>query len=290
MGLPVREILKLGERRLTDSACGNPKTDSELLYCHLMNIDRGHLFMHWSDELSDECCNTYFGLLDSRTSGAPLQYITGKQSFMGIDFAVDENVLIPRQETEMLVEAVLETVKASKGKIKRVLDLCTGSGAIAVSLAALTRGLHVTASDISNEAVALARKNASDAAVKVDFTVGDLFAPFKKAFSRTEKFDLIVSNPPYIRSSVIPTLQVEVREHEPMRALDGGEDGLDFYRRIIAQAPDYLRKNGIVALEIGHDQAQAIGDLAADSGAYARAEIIRDLAGLDRVMVLYTAQ
>lgn len=289
MGLPVREILKLGETRLTDAACSNPKTDSELLYCHLMNIDRSRLFLYWGDELSDDLCSAYFALLDARTSGVPLQYITGKQAFMGLEFAVNESVLIPRQETEVLVETVLEMIKASQGRIKRVLDLCTGSGAIAVSLAALARGLDVSASDISTEAVTLARRNASTAEVKVNFAVGDLFAPFKKAFGRTEKFNLIVSNPPYIRSAVIPTLQVEVKDNEPMLALDGGEDGLDFYRKIIAQAPTYLKKNGIVAMEIGYDQAEAVGTLATENGTYQKVEIIRDLAGLDRVAVLYTA-
>lgn len=290
MGLPVREILKIGEKRLTDAGCSNPKTDSELLFCHLMNIDRSRLVMHWAETLPDDLCNRYFSYLDTRTSGVPLQYITNKQEFMGIEFFVNEKVLIPRQETEILVEAVCDIIKTRPGNrdIKKVLDLCTGSGAIAVSVAALAGGVEVTASDISTEALAVARKNAQAAKVKVDFLSGDLFAPFQKSFGRTVKFDLIISNPPYIRSSVIPTLQVEVKEHEPLLALDGGEDGLDFYRTIIRQAPAHLRKGGIVAFEIGYDQAEGITEIATATGAYQQIGIAKDLAGHDRVAILYT--
>ncbi|MDD2218130.1 MAG: peptide chain release factor N(5)-glutamine methyltransferase [Eubacteriales bacterium] len=290
MGLPVREILKIAEKRLADAGCSNPKVDSELLFCYLMNIDRNRLFMHWADILPDDLCNRFFSYLDTRTSGVPLQYITNKQEFMGIEFFVNENVLIPRQETEIIIETIFEIVKERKGKsdIKKVLDLCTGSGAIAVSMAALCGGIEVAASDISAAALSVARKNAQNTKVKVDFFEGDLFTPFQKRFGRTAKFDMIISNPPYIRSSVIPTLQIEIKGHEPMLALDGGEDGLDFYRTIVKEAPAYLKKDGILVMEIGYDQADAITELASADGAYQRIGIVKDLAGHDRAAVLYT--
>ena len=289
MGLAVREILKIGENRLTDAGCSNPKIDAELLYCHMMSLDRDKLFMHWGETISDHLCSCYFELLDVRASGKPLQYITGFQEFMGIRMAVDENVLIPRQETELLVERALSVIAESRKKTKRTLDLCTGSGAVAVSIAAQARDAEVTASDVSAEALAVAEKNAAAANVKVSFRRGDLFEPFAKRFGRTAKFDVITANPPYIKTDMIRSLQREVRDFEPMLALDGGEDGLFFYRKIVSQAPSYLAKNGVMLLEIGFDQAEAVGLLACEAGAYRDIEIVRDLAALDRIVILRKA-
>lgn len=292
MGLAVRDILKIAENRLMQAGIEDCKNDAELLYCHMMNIDRARFFMSWSSSLSDELCEHYFQLLDRRCARIPLQHITGHQEFMGFDFEVNDKVLIPRQDTEILVETARSLINSKDNKIKKVLDLCTGSGAIAVSLSGLEKGLEVTASDISEEALAIARKNGAKNGTKVNFVSGDLFEPFKKKLGNV-KFDMILSNPPYIRSDEIPTLQTEVRDYEPVSALDGGMDGLDFYRRIIDEAPEFLKKKGILVLEIGWDQAQAVTALAEaqlDSKGqkiYESCAVIKDLAGLDRVAVLH---
>lgn len=284
MSLLVKDILKIGDQRLIQAGISDHKQDSEELFCFCCHTERKSLFMDWAKEIDDHQCERYFSLLDIRCAGQPLQYITGHQEFMGLDFAVNEHVLIPRMDTEVLVERALALIGEGGRKIRRVLDLCTGSGAIAVSLAKLSAA-DLTASDISGEALETARKNAAENQAKVSFICGDLFSPFRKKLGRT-RFDLIVSNPPYIPTAVIQELQTEVRDHEPHLALDGGADGLSFYRRIIEEAPDFLRKRGILLLEIGFDQAEAVTELAHARGCYQEAQVVQDLAGLDRVVEL----
>lgn len=284
MGLLIKDILKIGETRLEHAGIHDFKVDAEELFCYLYNMERSKLFMNWSKDIDDNGCEQYFSLLDTRCSGVPLQYITGHQEFMGLDFEVNESVLIPRQDTEVLVEEALNVIKDRGRKIKKVLDLCTGSGAVGISIAKLS-GADVTASDISEEAVATAKRNAGKNDAKVTFVVGDLFAPFKKKFGKV-KFDMIVSNPPYIPTDVIDGLQAEVKDHEPRLALDGGSDGLRFYRQILHEAPDFLRKEGLMLLEIGCEQAAAVASLAEAEKRYGGISIIRDFAGLDRVAVL----
>ena len=290
MSMIVKDILNMGTVRLAGAGCMEAKLDAELLLCHLLGIDKSRLFMSWGKDLNDDWCEAFFDLLERRCTGMPLQHITGWQEFMGLRFSVSEKVLIPRQETEVLVDTALMLLRERKAKT--VLDLCTGSGAIAVSLDRLGAADHkvgkleITASDISREALAVARSNAKAlGADKIKFVCGDLFVPFDKKF-RAPKFDLIISNPPYIERSVIPTLQREVRDHEPLLALDGGEDGLDLYRRIITQAPRFLRSAGILLLEIGAGQAAAVRGLAAACGQYDEADIFQDLAGRDRIAIL----
>ena len=284
MSLLVKDILRIGNQRLIQAGISDHKQDSEELFCFCYHIERKSLFMNWSKEIDEHQCERYFSLLDLRCAGRPLQYITGHQEFMGLDFAVNEHVLIPRMDTEVLVERALAIIGDSERKIRRVLDLCTGSGAIAVSLAKLSVA-DITASDVSEEALATARKNAAGNQAKVSFACGDLFSPFRRKLGRT-RFDLIVSNPPYIPTEEIQELQTEIRDHEPHLALDGGEDGLSFYRRIIEEAPDFLRKRGTLLLEIGFDQAEAVAGLARARGCYQEAEVTRDLAGLNRVVEL----
>ena len=293
MGLVVKEIIKIAENRLAEAGVASPKVDAELLFRHVMNMDKVKYFMSWGTQIGDNACENYFQVLDVRCSGVPLQYITGHQEFMGFDFKVTRDVLIPRQDTEVLVSEVIALANgestyvdaANVRKVKKVLDLCTGSGAIAVSIAKLLRSAEVTASDISEGALSVARENARENEAKVEFEQGDLFAPFKRKIGSV-KFDLIVSNPPYIKSEDIEGLMVEVKDHEPRLALDGGGDGLDFYKRIIEEAPRHLRKKGALALEIGCDQAEDILALAAAQSVYHTPVIIKDLAGLDRVALL----
>ncbi len=297
MSLSVKELLSIGERRLVDAGIADATLDSRLLYCFMRNIDRSRLILMYQEIVEDRLCDEYFRLVDDRASGRPLQYITGIQEFMGLEFDVNENVLIPRQDTETMVEDVISVIKDGMlrgDKLENVrrrewdiLDLCTGSGAIGISLAKLLTGVKtsVTCSDVSKAALEVARKNAEKLGVhkNIKFAEGDMFAPFVGGFKR-KKFDMIVSNPPYIESGVIPTLQTEVKDHEPMSALDGGADGLDFYRIISRDAGNCLRKNGILFLEIGCDQGNAVKEILAKAGGYTDVRCLKDLAGRDRII------
>ncbi|MGI6732599.1 MAG: peptide chain release factor N(5)-glutamine methyltransferase [Anaerovoracaceae bacterium] len=296
MNLLLKDLLNMAEARFKQEGCLTPRLDAELLFCHMLNKDKSWLFLHYGDELDDKTCDAYFQLVDMRADGMPLQYITGSQEFMGLPFRVNEKVLIPRQDTELLVEKALDVLDGRKEPLGgfRILDLCCGSGAIAVSLAHFLkkkkRKAAIVAADISPEALEVTKENARINGVEkqIRFAQGDLFAPFPKNRKGRGKqqFDLIVSNPPYIPTRVLPTLMREVREHEPRLALDGGEDGLDFYIRILGEAWLYLVKDGALLLEIGYDQGVALPLLAEAAGAYERVEIIKDLAGKDRVALI----
>lgn len=293
MSLPLQELIRYGQTQLENAGIDDAARDAKGLYCFLDKLDNVGLMMHWQDVLQDNQCEAYFELIDRRAAGEPFQYITGTQDFMGFTFMVNPSVLIPRQDTETMVEDAVELitkgslrgaeyVKASG--IKDVLDLCCGSGAIGVSLAKLCPKIKVTCSDISKDALKTARENAAQLGCKtVKFEEGDMFSPFKGRLGN-KKFDMIISNPPYIASDVIPTLQREVKDHEPMNALDGGEDGLDFYRRIADEAADCLDKKGVLMLEIGCDQAEAVTSLLNDSGKFKDITCLQDLAGKDRII------
>ena len=303
MSLSVKEILNIGQRRLQDAGVSDADLDCKLLYCFMRNITRTQLILMYQNVLEDRLCDEYFRLIDERASGKPLQYITGIQEFMGLEFDVNESVLIPRQDTETMVEDVISVIKdgalrgeSLEGTGRRewdILDLCTGSGAIGISLAKLLTGVkvNVTCSDVSKAALEVARKNAGKLGVSknIKFVEGDMFAPFDGRFKK-KKFDLIVSNPPYIESDVIPTLQTEVRDHEPMSALDGGDDGLDFYRIIAGGAGGFLKKRGILFLEIGCDQGNAVRELLTEAGGYSDIRCLKDLAGRDRIIYAVKAE
>lgn len=294
MSLLVKEILKLGERQLADAGVMDAAIDSKELYCFLMGITNSQMILEYQKTLPDSLCDEYFKVIDRRCEGVPLQHITGVQEFMGYEFNVNEKVLIPRQDTETMVEDAIGIIKENKlrnedflEKAKKdwdILDLCCGSGCIGISIAKECANVKMTCSDLSKEAVEVAKGNASKLSVKVNFAEGDLLQPFKGRF-RTKKFDMIISNPPYIKSDVIPTLQREVKDHEPMMALDGGESGLDFYETIIDQAGDCLKKNGVLMFEIGHDQAEAVRNLIEETGRFTGIRALKDLAGRDRIIV-----
>lgn len=301
MSLPLKELIKIGETQLAGAGVEDAGRDAKLLYCFLDKLDSVGLMMRWQDVLPDNTCESYFELVARRAAGEPLQYITGSQDFMGLTFAVTPAVLIPRQDTETMVEDAVELIEkgslrgqtyagSRRPEIKEVLDLCCGSGAIGVSIARLCPKTKVTCSDVSAEALAVARKNAAANGCKsVKFETSDLFAAFGGKLGR-KKFDLIISNPPYIESAVIPTLQREVKDHEPMMALDGGADGLDFYRRIAAEAGAYLHKNGVLMLEIGCDQGRAVTELLAQSERFEDLLCLKDLAGKERIIVARLAE
>jgi len=224
----------------------------------------------------------YAERLDRRLRNEPVQYITGRREFMGLDFIVSRDVLIPRCDTEILAEYVINELKGRRSV--RILDLGTGSGAIAVSIAKYIRDALVIGVDISPGALKVAKHNSSmhGTADRVSFICGDLFKPLAGGHYQGY-FDAIVSNPPYIPSNDIVTLMPEVRDYEPKTALDGGPDGLGFYRRIIAEAPLYLKPGGLVAVEMGYGQAGEVEGIFASAGRYGPVRLLQDLSGIERV-------
>ena len=289
MAISLREAINVATSRLTNAECGSPKIDAEVLLAYFLKADKSFLFAHYSDDLDEKRTDAYFELIDKRASGVPVAYITGRKEFMGISFKVTEDVLIPRPDTEIVVEEIIKLASEMQKGFSDldILDLCCGSGAICVSLAYYIHKAKLTGTDISPLAIAVAKENTKDYKLtgKVKLVQGDLFAPFKsKGFGKAQ-FDIIVSNPPYIKTSVLQTLQREILEHEPVLALDGGESGLDFYEKIIKSSPDFLKKNGLLALEIGADQAEEVTALINANEAFSEYRIIKDLAGLDRVII-----
>ena len=289
--MKTRILVKEGEYQLSKAFCMDPKIDAQELYCYLTGLDKVSLFLKAEEEVDPETEEKYMELIRRRAERIPLQHITGVQEFMGYTFKVNPHVLIPRQDTETLVTEAAKTIQSTpreklsffeklRGRKEwDVLDLCCGSGAVGISLAKICSNVKVTATDISAEAVATAEANGEDLRVKVRFLTGDMFEPVKG-----RKFDMIVSNPPYIRTNMISILQEEVKDHEPLNALDGGRDGLDFYRTIVEKAADFLKPEGFLLVEIGHDQGEDLRKMLKDSGKYSPAVVIKDLPGRDRVV------
>lgn len=274
----IAEALKKGSEILKGHGNEAPAAEAGALLCHVLKKDRTYLYTH-GDEIMDRVGEeAFFRHVAERTSGKPLQYILGHQEFMSLAFFVTPDVLIPRQDTEILVETVLEHVKNSRTEEVQILDIGTGSGCIAVSLAYYLPNCQVTAVDISREALKVAGVNAEKAGTdgRITFLESDLFAGIRR------KFDIIVSNPPYIRSEVIQELQREVRDYEPHTALDGGGSGLEFYQSIISKAPEFLKPSGFLAFEIGWDQGQAVSELMKKS--FRDLQLRKDYGGMDRVV------
>lgn len=254
--------------------------EAELLFTELLNCDRASLYLNRGSILNKKKLFSVSSALKRRIKGEPIQYIMGKTEFMGLEFKVTPDVLIPRPETEILVEAAIKITRLI-GEEVRILDLGTGSGCIAVSLAKLLPKVKVTATDISPEALKVALENARANNVDIDFFQGDLFDTCNLT---PITYDLIISNPPYIRSSEIKKLQPEV-QYEPPIALDGGKEGLDFYKRIINDAQRYLKKKGFLILEIGFDQKDDLKKNLQNSGYFEIIEAINDYNNIDRVVV-----
>lgn len=250
--------------------------DARLLLEYVCETDRNALLVHGGRPVEEEKRLAYEALVEKRRLRIPLQHLTGTQEFMGLDFTVNSNVLIPRQDTEILVEEALRELHDGM----RILDMCTGSGCILISLLRYSNGCSGIGADISPEALAVAGKNAA----RLLGTPGSVKFVQSNLFDRLEgRFDMIVSNPPYIRTDVIGTLMPEVREHEPLSALDGHADGLFFYREIISKSRAYLEPGGSIYLEIGFDQARQVTGLLTEAG-FRKVRTTKDYGGLDRVV------
>lgn len=271
--MTYREAIETGTRILQNENIADAKIDAWYLLQMACKIDRNFYYLHEEDELTAEQQSEYESTVHKRAEHVPLQYIIGEQEFMGLKFKVNSNVLIPRQDTETLVEEALRVVEPGM----RVLDLCTGSGCIIISLAKNVADISCTGSDISKQALLVAKENAKANEVEVEWERSDLFENISGTF------DLIVSNPPYIPTGEIPGLMPEVRDFEPVDALDGKEDGLYFYRIITEKSPEYLTSDGYLYFEIGYDQGEAVSAMMRQCG-YTQVEVIKDLAGNDRVV------
>lgn len=268
-----REAYEFGRNRLAACGIAEAELDARLLLEFGCEKDRNYLFVHGENEISEEEEARYRSFIERRAAHVPLQYITGVQEFMGFEFLVNGNVLIPRQDTETLVEEAM--IEVPDGA--RVLDMCTGSGCVLLSLMKYKNGIEGTGVDISEAALLTAEENGRRLGVDAKFVRSDMFSEIEG------KFDAILANPPYIRTDIIPTLMEEVRAHEPLNALDGKEDGLHFYRILAEKAREYLYPGGIFLAEIGYDQGKDVSELFRKCG-YRNVRIIHDLAGNQRVV------
>lgn len=283
--LTSRRALVHGIRILRDAGVESAQTDAEVLLRHVLKIDRAELYSHLDAPLGAERERQFQELLLRRARREPVAYITGQKEFWSLDFWVTPDVLIPRPETELVVEIALECLRTvPQISSTKILDLGTGSGAIAVCLAKDYAQAEILAVDISSRALDVARLNSERHGVtnRVRFLCGNLFAPIA---APKEKFALIVSNPPYVRGADLAALAPDVRDWEPMIALDGGADGLDFYRRILKGAARHLEEGGRIVLEIGAGIGASVAELFAATGSYGPASVYRDYAGLERVVV-----
>lgn len=277
--MKIEELLRYGKEKLEKQKVEDTSIISRILMQYVLKIDRNKLIINKNDNVDINKENEYKEYIEKIIKGKPVQYITNNQEFMKLNFYVDENVLIPQPDTEILVEEVIKSIDIMENI--EILDMCTGSGCIGISLAKNIKNTKVTLVDISKEAIEIAKKNAIQNGVenKVTFIQSDMFENVKG------KFDIIVSNPPYIKTDIIQTLDKQV-QNEPHIALDGGEDGLDFYKMLINEAHKYLKKDGKIFLEIGYDQKQEVESLAKQSKHYKKIETIKDLSQNDRVIIL----
>ena len=286
MGYTNRELLKEGSMQLRAAGITEADTDAWLLFSSCMGLNRTEYLMRSDAVVPDDKAEEYLGKLKRRAGREPVQYIEETAPFMGFDFYVNENVLIPRMDTEILVSEAIKRARIMFSQRQhdvnfRILDMCTGSGCIAQSTYLLLKNegctVEVDAVDISEKALEVAGINASRLGAQVKLIRGNLFE------NVDNKYSMMLSNPPYIRTDVIADLEPEVREHEPMLALDGTADGLYFYREITDKAWEYLENNGILMYEIGYDQALEVSDMLRQKG-YTDIAVIKDFAGLDRVV------
>ena len=268
-----RKLYETGKDRLEKAGIQEAALDARLLLEEVCRTDRNTLLVHGDRAVTEEEETQFRIFIERRSAHEPLQQITGWQEFMGLRFSVTEDVLVPRQDTETLVEEVMRYLRDGM----EILDVCTGSGCILLSLLRYSNGCRGVGCDISEKALAVAAQNAKELGISAQFIQSDLFESIEG------RFEYIVSNPPYIRKDVIPTLMEEVRDHEPLIALDGGEDGLDFYRKITREATEHLYSGGMLFFEIGYDQGEAVKLLMEEEG-YEEVTVSQDLAGLDRVV------
>ncbi len=278
--MKISDLKKEIKQRLEEAGIQDAETEVRIILTEYAHITLSDIFSDPEKEITDEeALKQIEDVLERRCTGIPLQHITGKTGFMGFDFKVSPAALVPRPDTEILTEEALRDYHDGSS----ILDLCTGSGCIIISLLALMNDCYGVGTDISEDALALASENASlilgEKKERLVLKKGDLY----DALSDDELFDVIVSNPPYIRTAEIEKLSTEVKDHDPYIALDGGEDGLDFYRKIISGATGHLRKGGDLLLEIGYDQAEDVSDIMKANG-FTEVQTVKDFGGNDRVV------
>jgi release factor glutamine methyltransferase len=279
--LKIQQLLSKGYEILKEENIDSYMIDCQLVLGKVLNLDRMSIILNREVEVDEQKVEQYFKLIDKRKNKMPVKYITEEAEFMGIELFIKEGVLIPRPDTETLVEEAIKEIKQKK--LAKICDVCCGSGAIGISIAKLLDNTIVSCCDISDTAEEVTKTNIRKLSLegRVSFFKSDLLA-----FAVGEKlqFDAIVSNPPYIRSEVIPTLMEDVKHYEPYIALWGGEDGLDFYRRITEESLKVLKSGGLLAYEIGYDQSGAVENILIESG-YINVRTVKDLAGNDRVVL-----
>jgi len=277
----VKQLLENAVKKIADMS-ETALLDAQLLLSKALGKDRLYVITHIEDEVEEKAESEFWGMVCERGNGRPLQYITGSQEFMGLDFYVSEGVLIPRPDTEILVE---EVIRLAGGFEKPVIaDIGCGSGAISVSLAKYVKGAFVYSLDISKAALDIGRTNAKSNGVEesIEFMESDILLALEDSGIM---FDIIVSNPPYIRKKDIEELHLQVRGYEPLTALDGGTDGLEFYRRITKESLAFLKPGGYLAYEVGHDQAGDVNRIMEACGGFGELRILSDLAGIERVVI-----
>lgn len=272
----IKDLIAKASEKLKKAEVTDYVIDSRLLAEYAFHIDYYKLLVHPDMETDVKNAQIYNQLIEKRAAHIPLQHLTGNQEFMGINFKVNENVLIPRQDTEILVEEVIKYINSQERKVK-VLDMCTGSGCIAISIDKLCDNAQVVGADISKKALEIAEINNKENSAGVDFIESDLFENIK------ECFDVIVSNPPYIESEKIEKLMPEVRDFEPRIALDGTKDGLEFYRNICNNLSRYLKEQGAVFFEIGYNQGRSVSKILNEQG-FEKVKVIKDYSQNDRVV------
>ena len=278
--LTLHQLIHNGKETLAAHHKADAHIDAELLALYLLGYTKLDRILNANKQVKDEDITKYNGYILKRCQGIPLQYITNEQEFMGLSFYVDSDVLIPRQDTETLVEVLME--KAKKAPFNRIIEIGVGSGCISISLAKFLEDVEITGIDISKRALAIAEKNAisNNVQERIQWIHSDLLMDY----TGDKKIDLIVSNPPYITTDDYHALDLDVKGHEPILALEGGIDGLDFYRKITTQAKEYLTQGGMLAYEIGYNQGEAVAELLKENG-FTQIEIIKDLAHKDRIVL-----
>ena len=278
----IAEKLNSATTKLHEAGIDTARLDAEVLLSYVLNCRRLALYVNVKEELNKEQEDRFNSLVARRLEHIPVAYLVGYKEFMGMKFAVTPEVLIPRPETEILTQGVIENLLGFEGDF-RIADLGTGSGAIAISILKFVEHITAEAVDTSKDAIAMAKFNAKKFNVdnRMNFHVGNLFEPLER-----QKFNVIVSNPPYIPTGEMETLQPEVR-NEPREAFDGGADGLDFYRKISKEAPEFLFAGGFIAMEVGINQAEKVTELLRETGAFEKIEVWKDLAKIDRTVVAW---
>ncbi|OLS01813.1 peptide chain release factor N(5)-glutamine methyltransferase [Tissierella creatinophila] len=280
--MEIRQLLEIGNKKLTGVEFVDPIKESIFILSKVLDVDKSFVYINFDKWVNEKQTEKFLEIIDRRALGEPISYIFNTKEFMGIDFFVEKGVLIPRWETEILVEYIIDYIEKNfKDEDINLLDIGIGSGAISLSIAKNCKNVEVLGIDISNRAISVSNKNLDRLALdNVSFRKSNLFESIKS----DERFSIIVSNPPYIKTEVIKDLQRDVKEFEPSLALDGGMDGLLFYRKISKDSKNYLLDKGMLIYEIGFDQGKSVKKIMSDEG-FKDVKVIKDLQGLDRIVL-----